>query len=167
MDNHVLPHIMKRVLCILLAVGGVLNLSGCQTDTYRMLAQTAEFVQSIGNDKPEDAPPGYFIAQKGKKALEAKNYDAASVNLCGAAKLGNKEVIESCILSSFLAAKKEPSYICYAETFDPEAKKLCSNYRNKEKEALQEGINKRLSEIEKEELLSQIDDSTKLQTEEF
>ena len=106
-----LPLLLISLLCM--------TLSGC--------AQLMENLNSIGQETPKNAPPGYHSFELAKQSEKQNDLGLAATNYCTAAELGHPQAKAKCIEFSFRAAVTNPLDICGASEFDKKAKQLCGS----------------------------------------
>lgn len=99
-----------------LVLGSVL-LTGC--------AQTFESLNSLGQETPPNAPPGYHSFKKGQQGEKSNDLASAAVNYCNAAELGHPHAKSKCLEFAYRAALKDPIMICQAYTVDQKADQIC------------------------------------------
>ena len=107
------------------------NIRSCAVLTFSFLflagcAQTFETLNSIGEETPPNAPPGYHSFVKAQKAEKLNNKKSAAVNYCTAADLGHPEAKSKCLKFAYLASVEDPTYICQAMNIDKKANRLCT-----------------------------------------
>ncbi len=110
---------MKKKLPLLLISSLCMALSGC--------AQLMENLNSIGQETPKNAPPGYHSFERAKQLEKQNDLSFAATNYCTAAELGYPQAKAKCIEFSFRAAVTNPLDICGASEFDKKAKQLCGS----------------------------------------
>ena len=125
---------MKIKLPLLLISLPCMTLSGC--------AQLMENLNSIGQETPKNAPPGYHSFELAKQSEKQNDLGLAATNYCTAAELGHPQAKAKCIEFSFRAAVTNPLDICGAREFDKKAKQLCgSPFRDKTKAEIKAVVN--------------------------
>ena len=111
---------MNKLSKVFLLVPMFLIVAGC--------AQLAEGVISMGQEKPEGAPPGYFSFTRAGDRANKGDDEGAAFDYCDAAKLGHPEAKSYCIKYAFLAGRFNAMYVCKAEDFDINAKAICKEW---------------------------------------
>lgn len=119
---------MKKKLPLLLISLLCVTLSGC--------AQLMENLNSIGQETPKNAPPGYHSFEYAKKLEKQKEFNQATANYCVAAELGHPQAKSKCIQLSYQLAINNPFATCKARNIDKKADQICQLVlQNKENQA--------------------------------
>lgn len=95
-----------------------LLLTGC--------AAVTESIYKMGMDeKPENAPPGYYNYKVAQNFEKQNALEYATTNYCNAAELGHPKAKAKCIQLSYKAALQNPKLVCSARYVDDEANRIC------------------------------------------